>query len=77
MRIYFVGSHATGKTTLCRYVSGKYKLPMISEVARSVLAEMETSFDAMRVDMEAVSSYQRKVFARQVTTEKQHSDKFV
>ena len=42
MRIYFVGSHATGKTTLCRYVSRRYGLPMISEVARAVLAEMET-----------------------------------
>ena len=27
MRIYFVGSHATGKTTLCRYVSRRYGLP--------------------------------------------------
>lgn len=77
MRIYFVGSHATGKTTLCRYVSGQYKLPMISEVARSVLAEMETSFDSMRTDMNAVSLYQRKVFARQVATEQQHSTRFV
>ena len=48
MRIYFVGSHATGKTTLCRYVSRRYGLPMISEVARAVLAEMETSLDALR-----------------------------
>ena len=46
MRIYFVGSHATGKTTLCRYVSRRYGLPMISEVARAVLAEMETALDA-------------------------------
>ncbi len=77
MRIYFVGSHATGKTTLCRYVSQKYDLPMISEVARSVLAEMETSFDAMRTDMALVSDYQRKVFARQVATEEQHATRFV
>ena len=33
MRIYFVGSHATGKTTLCRFVSRRYGLPMITEVA--------------------------------------------
>ena len=77
MRIYFVGSHATGKTTLCRYVSKAYNLPMISEVARGVLAEMETSFDAMRTDMELVSEYQRQVFARQVATEAQHKQRFV
>ena len=53
MRIYFVGSHATGKTTLCRYVSRRYGLPMISEVARAVLAEMET---ALRIFAESVAA---------------------
>ena len=41
MKVYFVGSHATGKTELARFVSRAYKLPLISEVARAVLAEME------------------------------------
>ena len=50
MRIYFVGSHATGKTTLCRYVSRRYNMPMISEVARAILAEMETALEALRTD---------------------------
>jgi hypothetical protein len=77
MRIYFVGSHATGKTTLCRYVSRRYGLPMISEVARAVLAEMETSLDALRTDMELVAEYQERVFARQVLVEKQHGGRFV
>ena len=39
MRIYFIGAHATGKTTMSRYVSRKWGLPMITEVARSVLSE--------------------------------------
>src|ERR1044071_9506255 len=77
MRIYFVGSHATGKTTLCRWVSRRYGLPMISEVARAVLAEMETDLDALRTDMELVGEYQERVFARQVTVEKSHDGRFV
>ncbi|HEY5952561.1 MAG TPA: AAA family ATPase [Kofleriaceae bacterium] len=77
MRIYFVGSHATGKTTLCRYVSRHYGLPMISEVARAVLAEMETGFDALRTDMDLVGEYQERVFARQVAVERQHEGRFV
>ena len=77
MRIYFVGSHATGKTTLCRYVSRRYQLPMISEVARAVLAEMETGLDALRTDMDLVAEYQERVFARQVAVEKLHAGKFV
>src|ERR1700753_3373977 len=77
MRIYFVGSHATGKTTLCRHVSRRYGLPMISEVARAVLAEMETGLDALRTDMELVAEYQERVFARQVAVERLHDGRFV
>lgn len=77
MRIYLVGSHATGKTTLARYISRRYGVPMISEVARAVLAEMETGFDALRTDMELVGEYQERVFARQVAVEKLHEGRFV
>ena len=77
MRIYFIGSHATGKTTLCRYVSKRYGLPMITEVARSVLAEMETSLDSLRTDVELVAEYQERMFARQVAIERLHDGKFV
>ncbi len=77
MRIYFVGSHATGKTTLCRYVSRRYGLPMISEVARAILAEMEASLDSLRTDMDLVAEYQERVFARQVQVERMHEGKFV
>ncbi len=77
MRVYFVGSHATGKTTLCRYVSRRYGLPMITEVARAVLAELEASLDALRTDMDLVGEYQRRVFDPQVAVEKGQSGGFV
>ena len=77
MRIYFVGAHATGKTTMTRYVSRKFGLPMITEVARAVLAELETSLDALRTDMDLVAEYQRRVFERQVEVEKQQQTGFV
>src|SRR4051812_20637479 len=77
MRIYFVGSHSTGKTTMTRYVSRRYGLPMITEVARAVLAELETSLDALRTDMDLVAEYQRRVFERQVQVEKLQQTGFV
>ena len=43
---------------------------MISEVARAVLAEMETALDALRTDMDLVAEYQERVFARQVAVER-------
>jgi hypothetical protein len=50
---------------------------MITEVARAVLAEMETSLDALRSDIDLVSEYQRRVFERQVAIEKLHNGMFV
>lgn len=76
-RIYFVGSHSSGKTTLARWVANRYGLPLITEVARSVLAETETTLDAMRVDVERTSDYQRRVFARQLAAEAAQSSGFV
>ncbi len=76
-RIYFVGSHATGKTTMTRWVSRRYGLPMITEVARAVLAELETNFDTLRTDMERVGDYQRRVFERQIAIERMQDKGFV
>jgi nicotinamide riboside kinase len=77
MRIYFVGSHATGKTTMTRWVSRRYGVPMITEVARAVLAELETNFENLRTDMDRVSDYQRRVFERQIATERAQERGFV
>jgi nicotinamide riboside kinase len=77
MRIYFVGSHATGKTTMTRHVSRKYDLPMVSEVARGVLAELEIDFEKLRSDIAMVNMYQEKVFARQMEVERRHNGSFV
>ncbi|MCB9899563.1 MAG: ATP-binding protein [Planctomycetes bacterium] len=76
-RIYMVGAHSTGKTTLARWVRDTYGLPMISEVARGVLAEMETRLDALRSDIELVNRYQREVFERQLSSELSQSGSFV
>ena len=77
MRIYFVGAHATGKTTMTRYVSRKWGLPMISEVARAVLAELETNLGSLRTDMDLVAEYQSRVFQRQVQVERMQQRGFV
>ncbi|MBM3991896.1 MAG: hypothetical protein FJ298_12930 [Planctomycetes bacterium] len=77
LRIYFVGAHSTGKTTLARWVRDQYGLPMISEVARGVLAEMEEHLDAMRSRLDVVDRYQSEVFERQISAEAQQRGSFV
>jgi hypothetical protein len=76
-RIYFVGAHGTGKTTLARYVRDRYGLKLISEVARSILAELEISLDRLRANVEAVNRYQLEVFRRQIYAEREAGDAFV
>ena len=74
MRVYFVGSHSSGKSSLARYVSEKHHLPMITECARMVLSERELSVDALRANIEVVDSYQNEVFKRQLIEEQKYKD---
>lgn len=69
MKIYFSGSHGIGKSTLARHTSKKYKLPMICESARQILAEQELQIDTLRYDLDVVDNYQRQVFDRQLLEE--------
>ncbi|MFT4647438.1 MAG: nicotinamide riboside kinase [Planctomycetota bacterium] len=77
IRIYLVGAHATGKTTLARMIRDRYDLPMISEVARGVLAEMEAQVDSLRTNVELVNRYQMEVFERQISAEQNQIGSFV
>ncbi|MBK8975426.1 MAG: ATP-binding protein [Planctomycetes bacterium] len=76
-RVYLVGSHATGKTTVARWIRDHFGLPMIAEVARSVLAEMEAHLDALRTDVELVNRFQTQVFLRQIEAEQRIDGPFV
>jgi predicted ATPase len=77
LRIYLVGAHSTGKTTLARWIRDRYGLPMISEVARGVLAEMEQQLGKLRSDLQAVDRYQAEVFERQLVAEAEQDGSFV
>lgn len=72
MKIYFCGAHSTGKSTLTRYVSNKYDLPMIFETARIILSEQELQIDNLRYDLGTVDAYQKDVFNRQLIEEQKY-----
>ena len=74
MKIYFVGSHSTGKTTCARYVSEQYHVPMITEVARMILSEKELHLDSLRTNLDLVDDYQTQIFFRQMDEESKHSN---
>jgi predicted ATPase len=72
MRIYFSGAHSSGKSTLTRYVSERYTLPMINEAARVILNEKELHLSTLRSDLNSVNQYQSDVFYRQLEEEAKH-----
>ena len=76
-RLYFIGGHSTGKTTLARYFAESLKIPLITEVARGVLSEMEVPIAALRTDLRLVAEYQRRVFRRQMDAERAQPGGFV
>src|SRR5437870_1668452 len=77
LRIYIAGAHSTGKTTLARWVARTYKLPLVTEVARAVLAELEIPLENLRVDLERVKVFQKEVFRRQAEMERLAGNRFV
>ena len=41
LKVYLCGAHCVGKSTLARWISRKFQLPHIAEVARTELAKLE------------------------------------
>ena len=77
LRVYIAGSHSTGKTTLARWTSRTYGLPLVTEVARAVLAELELPLETLRVDLDRTRHFQREVFRRQAVAEDEAGERFV
>jgi cytidylate kinase len=73
LKVYLIGAHSSGKSTLARYISKKYNLKMISEVARQILSERELHLDSLRSDIDLVNDYQSSIFYRQIAEETKYN----
>lgn len=69
MKIYFIGAHSTGKSSLARIIAKEYDLPFLNEVARTVLAEKELQLDTLRVNLDLADQYQTEICLRQIQEE--------
>lgn len=66
-KIYILGAHAQGKSTLARHIATTYRLPLFDEIARIEIAKLGSmNFDALRTNLDAVTQFQRNVFAAQL-----------
>jgi hypothetical protein len=58
-------------------VADNWNIPLITEVARAVLSEMEASLASLRTDIKMVSDYQYAIFERQIEAEHKQGGSFV
>lgn len=68
--VWLVGAHSTGKSTLARWVSREYFLPIIPETARALIGDLGRSLDEIRLDPDASDKFQWDIFERQLAAEK-------
>ena len=68
-RVYFMGAHSTGKSTLAQWVSNQYGLPLIPEVARRLLRECKTTLNEVRMNPDQSDVFQLYVFQKQLEAE--------
>jgi len=54
---------------MARHTAQQYGLPLLTEVARLLLAERELTINALRADIQAVNAYQRGVLEKQLSEE--------
>jgi len=71
-RIYMCGSHSVGKSTISRYVSKKYNLHIINEIARNILKEKELKLKDIRINIDSANSFQEEIFYRQISEEENY-----
>lgn len=65
-KVWICGAQSTGKSTLARWVSRTYSLPILDEVASIEVAKLGGNLDRLRADLDAVTRFQRRVWAAQL-----------
>lgn len=69
MRIYFVGAHSTGKTTLARHFAAKLGVPLLTETVRKILASREITLAKVRCDIGVACAVQDEICESQIASE--------
>ena len=73
-RIYLVGAHSTGKTTLANYISNRYNIRMLSEVSRKLINDRGLDLSDIRSDIDTTNEFQREIFEKQLEMESNYSE---
>lgn len=71
MKIAITGTHGVGKTTLAKKLADVYKLPLLTETAREVAAELgyANTTEMRTAGLDEIAEFQRRVLQGQITKE--------
>ena len=75
-RVLLCGSHSVGKSTLRNYISERWGLPKLHEVARTELTEREDNLRRLAGDLRASTDYQEAIWRRQIAAEREMLAKY-
>jgi hypothetical protein len=65
IRVYCIGSHASGKTTMSAHLAKKYNLELVPEMATAICDEWKTTINQIRLDLDRADEFQIEVYKRQ------------
>ena len=76
-RVYFIGAHSTGKTTLSGFMAKKLGWRYIPEQARFILEEKKWNLADIRADMNWAAEFQIDIWKRQREAEESSGADFI
>lgn len=77
VRIYLCGAQSTGKSVLAKYITERYSINQIKEVARNILGKYGNNLKEIRADLDTCSSFQKDIIEEQVERERMTEEPFI
>ncbi|CAG8513939.1 18119_t:CDS:1 [Dentiscutata erythropus] len=75
-KVVFVGAHSVGKTTLARFIKNKMNGILVSEIARTLIKELNLNADILRNDPDKSLEFQASIIKAQCAKEEEIEHEF-
>jgi len=77
LKVYLVGAHSTGKTTILNHISERFEVNVIKETAREIIQKYGGSLSEIRSNLDLSKKFQRDILQHQIQKEKRTDCPFV
>lgn len=77
MRMYLIGAHSTGKTTILEHILDRYEINAIKETAREIIPKYGGDLEEIRSNLDMTKKFQRDILQQQIEKEKRTNKPFI